>query len=251
MIAPALVLAASFVPNAAAPDQISLANGTALEGVRIVSANVEVVIYTAEGRRGEQQVDSADVLRITYTRYPEEMGEALDAFATGSYGESADLWRDSITPKNERRYPWIKGHALFEIARCNRMVGALDDAIAILGELLAETPDCFYGAQAYLVRGTLHEMVGRRTQASGEYQRLLRQVEERGLSVRWKWEGQLSLLLLENLTPEVREERLIEIAEATREEYPSIYSRAWLEVGKSYITAARFEDAVAFFEEII
>ncbi len=246
MFVPALILAAVL-----APDHISLADGTVLEDVRIVSADIEVVVYTAEGRRGEQQVDSSAVLRITYTRFPEEMGDARDAFAAGSYGESADLWRDSITPKNERRYPWIKGHALFEIARCNRMVGELDDAIAILGELLADAPDCFYGAEAYLVRGNLLEMDDRRTQAAGEYQRLLDRVEERLLSVRWKWEGELRLLLLEKLTPEIREERLIEIAEATREDYPSISSRAWLEVGKSYIAAARFEDATAFFEEII
>lgn len=256
MLAP---LTASILLALAAPqqDELELTNGRVLKVRSIESETFEEVVYrTASGGNGRK--DSSEVLEVRHDLSPrmlDDYAKAMEELDAGNFAQAAAILRTVLGDERlmERtRYAWVKQHALYRLARAQFAMADAEAVKATVDRLLQQVPDTFFYAPALMLKAEALTVAGQDGEARSVYQRLADDVASKGLPERWAREAELGLAILDRSDDaKARERRMAGLAEKNADRFPTVASRANVQVGNIMVESGDYDKAQLFFERIV
>jgi len=239
--ATAFVLTALATSSALLADTIRLADGSAIEGVQVVSEGLKEVAYKDGGK--DKTVASATVVQVEFDKKPKEVDEAEGLIGEDDFEGAVDMLDAYVTAMLERKNPgsfkWAPAYAAWRAVEVRTRVSDLDGTRAAADLILKSFAETRYAPGAYLAKATAELQLGRAADAQATLAALASLVESQGLDPRWKLECKLSQAEAdEKLRGEARRaeyERVVGEAGA----YPATRARAQVLVGESFLADAR------------
>ncbi len=189
LIATVLVLLAPAV----AADDIVLADGKTVKGVRISGETYEVVEYRKPGVSTPQKVASSEVVSIDYERSSKSYRDAMAARDDGNLKGSIHLLLAAA--EDERYGEHQQARALVEAAEAMVNLGLYVDAMQKFDELLELYPKTRHLGRALLGKGKAALRKGEFSKASANFDDLKSQAAAKGLGERWTLEAEFFALL--------------------------------------------------------
>jgi len=252
-------LTATLLLAAAAPQEaeLELTNGKVLTVRAIKSESYQEVVYTTQSG-GESRRDASEVLEVRHdlsSKLLDEYAAAIEAMDTGNFPKAsaildAVLQDDRLMERS--RYEWVKQHTLFRKARCQFAMANAAGVSATVDQLLADVPETFFYAQAMMLKAQILAISGSDSAAKGVFNQLNADVESKGLPERWSREAELGLALLDKGgDAKARERKLAGLAEKNADKFPTVASRANVEIGNVMVEASDYDKAQLFFERIV
>lgn len=252
-------LTATLLLAAAAPQEaeLELTNGKILKVRAVKSESYQEVVYTTSSG-GESRKDASEVLEVRHdvsAKMLDDYAAAIEAMDTGEFAKASAIL-DSVLSDDrlmERaRYAWVKQHALFRKARCQF---AMADAAGVSGTvdaLLTEVPETFFYAQSLMLKAQILAISGKDNDAKAVFNQLNSDVGSKDLPERWAREAELGLALLDKGgDAKTRERKLAGLAEKNADRFPTVASRANVEIGNVMVETADYDKAQLFFERIV
>ena len=252
-------LTATFLLAAAVPQgaELELTNGKILTVRAVKSESYQEVVYTTSSG-GESRKDASEVLEVRHdlsAKMLDDYAAATEAMDTGEFGKAASIL-DSVLVDDrlmERtRYAWVKQHALFRKARCQFAMADAAGVSSTVDALLTEVPETFFYAQALMLKAQILAISGNDNDAKGVFNQLNSDVSSKGLPERWSREAELGLALLDKSgDAKARERKLAGLAEKNADKFPTVASRANVEIGNVMVETGDYDKAQLFFERIV
>ena len=249
-----LLLATPALPQ----DEIILVSGKVLRVQRVISETYGEVRYKttggAEGSKGSHLV-----ARVDHNLGPsplDDFAQAVDLMEAGDFRIAIqvfnDVLDDSKVMKETGRYSWVKQHTLFRQAGCMASLADHEGVAITVDRLLAEVPNTFFFAPALMMKADAHVMADNTSDALEVLKVLSRAVETEGLPERWARESELGSLLMDSgISGKEKESKLQQLVEKNLESFPTVSSRARVEIGNAMVADNRHGDAERFFRLII
>lgn len=254
-----VALTATLLLAAAAPQEaeLELTNGKILTVRAIKSETYQEVVYTTQSG-GESRKDASEVLEVRHdlsSKLLDEFAAAIEAMDTGDFPKAAAIL-DAVLQDDrlmERsRYAWVKQHTLFRKARCQFAMADAAGVSATVDQLLADVPETFFYAPAMMLKAQILAISGNDKDAMAVFNQLEADVSGKGLPERWSREAELGLALLDKSgDAKARERKLAGLAEKNAEKFPTVASRANVEIGNVMVEAGDYDKAQLFFERIV
>ncbi|MCH2101734.1 MAG: hypothetical protein MK209_07410 [Planctomycetes bacterium] len=250
---------ATLLLAVAAPQEVELelTNGKILKVRAVKSESYQEVIYTTSSG-GESRKDASEVLEVRHdlsAKMLDDYAASIEAMDTGEFGKAAAILDTVLADDRlmERaRYAWVKQHALFRKARCQF---AMADAAGVSGTvdaLIAQVPATFFYAQALMLKAQILAISGKDSDAKAVFNQLSSDVSAKDLPERWAREAELGLALLDKGgDAKVRERKLAGLAEKNSGKFPTVASRANVEIGNVMVETGDYDKAQLFFERIV
>lgn len=249
----ALLLALAAPQNG---DQIVRMDGTILNVDRVLTETFTEVTYKRGSTEGK--IPAEQVLEVVHSlthRDVAEFSDAMEAKADADYAKAIAAFNSVLADKDlheEPRHAWTKQHALFQIMNCYAATGNGDQVVAHADRLLQEVPDTFFYGEALEMKAQSLLDRGNAAGAEAAFQQLQADVKGKGLPERWEREAELGLAVLaKGGSPADKQRRLEALAERNKDSYPSVASRARVEVGNAMVEAEQYKDAKARFQTIV
>ena len=247
-----------FALPAVPQDEIILVSGKVLTVQRVLSETYGEVRYkTTGGAEGSKA--SHLVAKVEHNLGPvvlDDFAQALDLMEAGDFRISIqvfnDVLDDSKVMKETGRYAWVKQHTLFRQASCMAALADYEGVAITVDRLLAEIPDTFFFAPALMMKADALALAGNTAEALGVLATLSKAVDTEGLPERWERESELGSLLLDvNTVGKEKERKLQQLVEKNLESFPTVSSRARVEIGNAMVADNRHGDAERFFRLIV
>lgn len=243
---------------AAAPqeDALVLTNGKVQTVRRIKAETFKEVIYQTTGG-GESRKASEDVLEVRHNltaKQLTEFADAVDAMEIGEFGKAATLLDGVLVDQALERssFAWVRQHALYRQARCFYAMARPKDVTRVVDSLLTSVPDTFFYAPALMVKAESLKIAGQDAQAKAVFEQLASEVANKGLPERWLREAELGQALLDkSLRGKAKERLLAGLAEKNNANFPTVASRANVEIGNVMVSSKEYDKAQGFFERIV
>lgn len=252
-------LTATLLLAAAAPQEaeLELTTGKVLTVRAIKSETYQEVVYTTQSG-GESRKDASQVLEVRHdlsSKLLDEYAAAIEAMDTGDFRKASSIL-DAVLQDDrlmERtRYAWVKQHTLFRKARCQFALADAAGVSATVDRLLTDVPDTFFYAPALMLKAQILAISGNDADAKGVFNQLNADVGGKGLPERWSREAELGLALLDKGgDAKARERKLAGLAEKNAEKFPTVASRANVEIGNVMVESSEYDKAQLFFERIV
>lgn len=252
-------LTATLLLAAAAPQEaeLELTNGKVLTVRAIKSESYQEVVYTTQSG-GESRKDASEVLEVRHdlsSKLLDEYAAAIEAMDVGNFPKAAAILDGVLQDDRlmERtRYAWVKQHALFRKARCQFAMANAAGVSATVDQLLADVPETFFYAPAMMLKAQILAISGSDSDAKAVFDQLTADVAGKGLPERWSREAELGLALLDKGgDAKARERKLAGLAEKNADKFPTVASRANVEIGNVMVEAGDYDKAQLFFERIV
>ncbi len=252
-------ITATLLLAAAAPQdaELELTNGKILKVRSIKSESYQEVVYTTSSG-GESRKDASEVLEVRHdlsAKMLDEYAAAVEAMDGGEFAKASAIL-DTVLGDDRlldrTRYAWVKQHALFRKARCQFAMADATGVSATVDALLGEVPDTFFYAPALMLKAQILAISGKDNDAKAVFNQLNGDVSSKGLPERWAREAELGLALLDKSgDAKARERKLAGLAEKNANKFPTVASRANVEVGNVMVETGDYEKAQLFFERIV
>lgn len=252
-LACSLILAAPVLVT----DEIELVNGKVLTVDRVTGESFKEVTYkTLGGGTGRKPADQVrTVQHETSAQALDDYQLALDQMANGDFAAAVGTFETVLQNDrlmNRNSYSWVKQHTLSRMARCYYSMADYDEVAATVDRLLTEVPDTFFYAPMLLLKADALAKKGDEAAAEEVYRDLAADVNVKELPERWAREAELGLVLQdENLKGQARQQRLATLVEKNRNDYPTVASRANVEIGNSMVRDGDYSGARSFFQRIV
>ncbi len=244
----------AFLPQA--QNELVLTDGTVLSVDKILTETYTAVTYkrgSAEGKRPAEVV--LEVRHALGDSRLDDYAYAVEAMESGNFAAAVGAFRDVLADESllkRKSYSWVKQHALWREIRCMNSLADFSGVSETVDQLLAEVPDSFFYAPALMLKAQSKVDGGHPAEAKQVFEQLQADVDAKGLPERWRREAELGLMLLDkSLKGKDRQRALQGLVEKNLESYPTVASRAQVEVGNAMLAAGDFEGARAFFQRIL
>ncbi|NQU49255.1 MAG: hypothetical protein HQ519_11455 [Planctomycetes bacterium] len=252
------ITATIMLALAAAPqNELELTSGKVLKVKRIKSETYKEVVYQTMGG-GDSKKDAGDVIEIRHDLTPKPLDDFAAAMAKmdeGSFAEAVPLFRAVLNDEGllgRSSYAWVKQHSLFNQAKCMFALADMKGVAATVDKLLADTPDTFFYAPALMLKAQALVLAENPSQAKKVFETLATDVSAKDLPERWARESELGLVLLDSsLKGKAKERALAGLAEKNGTKFPTVASRANVEVGNVMVEGKEYDKAQRFFEKIV
>lgn len=252
-------ITATLLLAAASPQEVELelTSGKVIKARSIKSETYQEVVYTTASG-GQATKDASEVLEVRHdlsAKLLDDYALAEAAMEEGNFREAAARFEEVL--KDDRllsrtRYEWVKQHALFRLARCQFAMANASGVSSTVDTLLGEVPETFFYAPALMLKAEILQLSGSGAEAKSVYEQLGSDVSAKGLPERWGREAELGLALLDRSgDAKARERRLAGLAEKNADKFPTVASRANVEIGNVMVEAQDYDKAQLFFERIV
>lgn len=239
--ASALALVAALCSATALADTIRLADGSAIEGVQVVSEGLEDVVYKEGGK--DKTVASATVVAVEFDKKPKEVDEAEGLIGEGDFEGAVDTLDAYVAAmldrKNPGSYKWAPAYAAWRAIDVRTLVADFDGMRTAAERIVKSYGETRYAPAAYLAKAGAELQLGRAADAQATLTEFSTLIESQGLDKRWQLECKLSQVEAdEKMKGEARRneyERVFGEAKA----YPATRTRAQVLVGESFLAEAK------------
>lgn len=239
-----------------AQDEIVLTDGKVLPVDKIVSETYTSVTFkrgSSEGKRPSEEV--LEVRHSLGHKLLDDYAYGVEAMESGNFVAAYSAFEDVLADDsllNRKTYSWVKQHALWRQVRCYNSVADFGGVNTAVDRLLTEVPDSFFYAPALLLKAQARVDSGDKKGAKAVFEKLQGEVDSLGLPERWRREAELGLILLDDSMNSSQKQMALQgLVEKNRESYPTVSSRAQVEVGNAMVAGGDFKGARAFFEGIL
>jgi tetratricopeptide (TPR) repeat protein len=253
-----LLVAALFAPSALA-DTIYLIDGSALDEVTVVDETMTAVTYREKGKNTDKAVEPAEVLRVEYTRKPQQVDEADSMAEEGGTFDAVALLqefaRGVLEGENKKdRQKWAPAYALQRVLELSMSAGDLQAAVAAADRLIAATPESRYVPHAYMAKARAQSWLGKQDAAQQTLDTFKGLIDEKRLPERWRLEVQLAEVLNDpSLSPSARRGRLGDVISSAGNDSPTVAARARVAEGESFLEEEQpsYDEALETFRDIV
>ncbi len=243
---------------AAAPqNELELTSGKVLKVKRIKSETYKEVTYQTMGG-GDSKKDSGDIIEIRHDLTPKPLdgyAVAIERMEEGAFRDAVPLFRAVLADDRllkRSSYAWVKQHSLFRQAKCMFALADMTGVANTVDQLLKDVPDTFFYAPALMMKAEAMVLAEKDSEAKKVFEQLIADVASKGLPERWSREAELGLTLLDkSLSGKAKERALAGIAEKNSSKFPTVASRANVEVGNVMVQSKEYDKAQRFFERIV
>lgn len=237
-------------------DEIVLTDGKVLPVDKIISetyTSVEFKRGSSEGKRPSEEV--LEVRHSLGHKLLDDYAYGVEAMQTNNFTAAYSAFEDVLADDSlldRKTYSWVKQHALWRQVRCQNSMAYFNGVSESVDRLLTEVPDTFFYAPALLLKAQARVDSGDKKSAKAVFDKLMADVDGLGLPERWRREAELGLLLLEDsMNASQKQMELQGLVEKNRDAYPTVSSRAQVEVGNAMVAGGDFKGARAFFQGIM
>ena len=238
-------------------DSLVLVNGKVMEVKKVTSETYKEVEFSlSTGSTGRKPSDQVLEVRHDYSStLLNDYVSGLEAMDSGDFAVAVGLFADVLNDNRvvgKSRYAWVKQHAMFRQARCMFAMADFSGVASKVDELLAVAPDTFFYAPALMLKAESSRLSEDVVAAESTYRTLESDVMSKGLPERWARESELALLLLDvSVKGKDLEIQLAGLAEKNVDEFPTVSSRANVEIGNAMVEVNEFSKAERFFSAIV
>lgn len=252
----ALLFLFALAPFATAQNELILTDGTSLAVDRITGETFTEVTYRRGSSQGSKPAE--EVLEVRH----DLGGNALEDYAYGvelmddaRFAQAFNVFEEVLGDDrlvNSSTNGWVKQHALWRMARCQYSAGDMKGVSTTVARLLNEVPDTFFYAPALMMEAQAKRVMGDDTGATAVFRRMSEDVIAKGLPERWERESELGLILLDKGLDGGSLARALEgVAEKNADLYPTVASRARVEVGNALVGNKDYAGARQRFQAIL
>lgn len=237
--------------HGAEADTIKFMDGRkATAKVQVTNETLEKVEYKRRGIRQTQSYDSNLVSEVTYTDPPEEFLIGEENLGLLAFEDAAKFFRLAAADAGSRK--GLQAKCLYMAGEALRRGGQQKEAIELFDDLMAAQPDSRYVPHCLLMRGVALAESGDVTRAEAAFKKLSTEADSKGYGERWKFEGDLQLLVLNEIKdPAGTLESYQRLASQTDGKHPSVANQAKLRIGRVYIATKQYDQAEQYFRNII
>jgi hypothetical protein len=252
-------ITATFLLALAAPQQdaLELTNGKILKVKKIKSETYQEVVYTTPGG-GESRKSSGDVIEVRHdltSNLLNDYAAAMESMESGNFAAAAGQLGEVLADERllkRKSYAWVKQHALYRRARCMFAMADTQGVASTVDKLLVDSPDTFFYAPALMLKAEALALAEQNADAIKVFQQLAADVGTKGLPERWGREAELGLALLDqSIKGKDKERKLAGIAEKNASKFPTVASRANVEIGNVMVASGQYDKAQSFFQRIV
>jgi tetratricopeptide (TPR) repeat protein len=237
-------------------DQLVLVSGKILSVKKVTEETYKEVKFSLDtGSEGRKSADK--VLEVRHNLSSALLNDyvaGLQAMDKGDFAPAVGLFEDALSEKRvvgKSRYAWVIQHALFNQARCMFALADFASVSKKVDQLLQQVPETFFYAPAIMLKAEAARLNENITSAKEAYGVLNSAVLDLGLPERWAREAELALLLMDtSVQGKDREIKLAGLAEKNADKYPTVASRANVEIGHAMVEAEQLDKAERFFQRI-
>jgi hypothetical protein len=246
-----------FLPAVQPQDSLVLVTGKILEVKKITAETYKEVTFSlASGSSGRKSADQVLEVRHNYSStLLNDYVSGMEAMDVGDFANAVGLFQDVLNDNrvmSKSRYGWVKQHAMYRQARCMFALADFSGVSAKVKELLVAIPETFFYAPAMMLQAESSRLNQDVAGAKAAYQQLTKAVIDLGLPERWARESELALLLLDtSVKGKDLEVKLAGLAEKNIDQYPTVASRANVEIGNAMVEATQYDKAERFFKKIV
>jgi tetratricopeptide (TPR) repeat protein len=256
MLLSALVSSALFLAPALPQNEIVLVDGKVIEVKTIKTETYSEVTYkTVNG--GDGRKDAHLVREVIHDTGSASLDDYVAAVAMMDAGDFRGAMQNFLLVLEDRaastgRNSWTIQHAWFRIMECGFADANYSAVTEAADKLLEQVPDTFFYGPALMMKADAQAARGDAAGAEETYRALASAVATKGLPERWNRESELGLVLLDKgLRGAAKRSKLEQIEARNSREYPTVASRANVEIGNSYLDEGDLDKAKGFFEGIL
>lgn len=249
-------LSSSLLLAAALPqDEIDLVDGRVLEVERVLEETYTEVRYRTRGR-AEGRKPSDQVLEVKHdlsSPLLDDYVQGLELMDANDFRGAVQVFDQVLGDKRltgNSRYKWVVQHTLWKEVQCMFSMADYSGASDKVDTLLQTVPETFFYAPALMKKAEAKALARDGDGARKVYEELSAAVGSKDLPERWAREAELGLVLLDpTLKGKARQEKLEGLV-AKNAGYPTVASRAKVEIGNTMLAEKDYGRAQSFFQHI-
>lgn len=243
--ASAFALVSLFSSSALRADTIRLADGSAVEGVQVLSEGLKEVTYKEGGK--DKSVPSANVVRVEFERKPKEVDEAEGLIGEEDLEGAVDTLDAYVAAmldkKNPGSFKWAPAYAAWSAVEVRTRVADFEGTRAAAERVIKNFAETRYAPGAYLAKATAELQLGRVADAQETLAAFQTLVEAQGLDKRWQLECKLSQAEADDkLKHDARRSEYERLA-GEADSLPATRTRARVLIGESFLAEAKGSSA--------
>ncbi len=250
----ALTALSLFAAPAAQADRIFKVDGSTLEDVEVRDENLREVEYKVEGQRQSKTLPTQDVLRVAYSRLPEQVDSALGAVEEERYIDAVNDLEEFLArfeDKPPRTFHNSVPFAQYKLVQIYESTGEFAQVVGAADRLIGKSPESRYAILAHISKVEALNLLGEAEALTSAVQAFEQFASSNSLAPRWRLEAELrGVLFHPTLKGDARRKRLAEVAQAAGNESPIVQNRATVAIGESYLNERKLGEAEQSFAKV-
>ncbi|KAA3606703.1 MAG: hypothetical protein DWQ01_16950 [Planctomycetota bacterium] len=236
-------------------EEIVLVNGKVLSVEKVTGETYKEVTFKVKGGSSGRR-DADKVRAVNHDLSSPSLDDyvlALEAMDGGKYVDAIQLLNEVLDDSRViRSKPWVVQHSLNLQIRCMFSLADFEGVAVTVDKLLQKEPNTFFYAPALMAKAEAKALAGDRVGARSVYGQLSSEISAKELPERWAREAELgSLLLDDSVKGSAKMSKLQQLVEKNRNEFPTVASRANVEIGNIMVQNKDYDRAQNFFEDIV
>ncbi|HJO25735.1 MAG TPA: hypothetical protein QF730_00675 [Planctomycetota bacterium] len=250
-------LAATILSPGALADTIIKVDGSQELNCTVVSESLTEVVYKQEGRNAKRKLAAGDVLRIEFSRFPDQVDRAEMAVIDDQIPDAVADLEEFVagvveSGKPHRKHPWSGPYAMARLVELNTTMGRWEEVVQAADTLLSTASDSRYVSAAFLAKAEALGQLDKGKDAAKTLEDFLELIRARGLSDGLRLECQLAQIVLDpELKGRKKRDRLAALSGEAGSSYPVVRNRADVAEAESHLESKAYGDAEELFERVI
>ncbi len=256
MLLSALVSTALFLAPALPQNEIVLVDGKVIPVKTIKTETYSEVTYkTVNGGDGRKDAHLVrEVIHDTGSAALDDYVAAVEMMDDGDFRGAMQTFLLVLEDRgaSSGRNAWTVQHSWYRIMKCGFADANYSAVVEAADRLLTDVPDTFFYGPALMMKADALALRGDTAGAESAYRDLAAAVNTKSLPERWSRESELGLVLLDkSLRGASKRSKLDQIVARNSSQYPTVSSRANVEIGMSYLDEGSLDKAGSFFQRIL
>lgn len=240
-----------FLPNLLWADTIELKDGKKRLKIQIVEETIESVKFRKSRLPNIQSVPSDSVKDVKYYVSGSDFKTAQEAFKAGDWHTAAKLYYEYAESLDNDKAA-LRAHCLFQSGMSYLKCAQWKNALAVLGKFIKENPEHRLYPEAVKERAICYVNNKDMKKARIEFTNLKKDIPKKKISDFWKHEVEYWLIFLNEDSDARRAlDDYKKLYDDVKDSYPKVANQARLRIGRVLIQQKKYDEAKAFFTEII
>jgi hypothetical protein len=249
------VLTGALAPGATA-DTIIMVDGSQVADCTVVSESLTEVRYK-DGRSKEKKIPSAEVLRVEFSRFPEQVDRAEMAVKDDQIPDAVADLEEFVTGvvesgKPHRKYRWSGPYAMARLVELNTTMGRWEDVVKAADLLITRAADSRYVPAAFLAKAEAQNQLDQTKKTTDTLAKFMTLISTQGLSDGLGLECKLAQIIYDReLKGRRKRDRLAALSGEAGSSFPVVRNRADVAEAESHLEAKAYGNAEAIFKRVI
>jgi hypothetical protein len=249
-------LATTLIGGAAA-DTIIKVDGSQESNCTVVSESLTEVVYKEEGKSAKKKVAAENVLRVEFSRFPDQVDRAEMAVADDQIPDAVADLEEFVagvveSGKPNRKHPWSGPYAMARLIELNTTMGRWDEVVKAADTLISKAADSRYVPGAYLAKAEALGQQDKSKDAGKVLDDFMELIRSKGLSDGLGLECQLAQIVLDPaLKGRSKRDRLAALSGEAGSSFPVVRNRADVAEAESHLESKAYGAAEELFGRVI